>query len=413
MRKPAFFDAHCHVLGLSHPNFLGYVEGLRRRSLETVYSQISSPNFILTSFFAKGGERIRNILAVMEMEAGEVFELMEDDLLGAFAKPGDPEALAAGGSLAIAGRSFDRVVLVPLVLDFARQDRHRGGVYYDRPTPKSVELQIRDLLSGIRQYRRRRPAGLLEIRPFIGVNPAVRNPLELESILETAFAGYRRDESASSESFEAMRDWEAGRPHPLAFAGVKLYPPLGFDPWPEGGDERDKVEYLYGFCEKRGIPITTHCDDQGFRAVPLEEDWRNTSPLRWRKVLENFPALIVDFAHFGMQYAMRLGQSQQNSWTKEIVTLMLAHPGVYTDISFDGCDPEYYEALATLLERLPDAERETVLGRILFGSDFMVNLLKVRSWADYLRTFDASPLPEEWKYRFCSENPRRFLFGVS
>ncbi len=47
----------------------------------------------------------------------------------------------------------------------------------------------------------------------------------------------------------------------------------------------------------------------------------------------------------------------------------------------------------------------------MFGSDFMINLAKVRSYADYFRIFGASPLSAEQKRSYASENPRRFLFG--
>ncbi|HUX39299.1 MAG TPA: hypothetical protein VMV44_15475, partial [Rectinemataceae bacterium] len=167
-----FIDAHCHVLELSHPNFLDFVEGLRHRGLEALYQGLSAPNFMLTSFFSKGGERLRNLLAVMERQAGEIFELMEDDLLGKFSQDDEAEALYSGGSLKIGGLEFDRVLVVPLVMDFAEPPRADPGLWYDRQPPKDILRQVRDLLEGIAHYRRTRPEGLLAIRPFIGINTA-------------------------------------------------------------------------------------------------------------------------------------------------------------------------------------------------------------------------------------------------
>jgi predicted TIM-barrel fold metal-dependent hydrolase len=410
-----FFDAHCHVFSLSHPNFLGFIEGLRHRSLEAIYSQVSSPNFLLTSFFSKGGERIRNLMSVMEMEPGEVFELMEDDLLGRYAKAGDGAPLLRGGELRIGTYRFDRLLIVPLVVDFAHTDPFHGDAYYDHLPPKRVETQVRELLAGIRHYRHARPGGFLEIRPFLGVNPSMRSGKGLAALVEATFAGWRGGASASHAAFDAMSgtaaDREAEEAPPNAFAGIKLYPPLGFDPWPDEGAEREKAEWLYSFCEARSIPIVTHCDDQGFRNLRLEEAWRYSSPGRWRKILERHPGLRVDFAHFGMRWSIRLGQSHDSSWTEEIMDLMLRYEGVHADLSFNGCDAEYYPYFQSLIEKRSAVEREVIIGRTLFGSDFMVNLMRVRSYSDYLRLFADSPLSDEWKLRFGSENPARFLFG--
>jgi hypothetical protein len=39
------------------------------------------------------------------------------------------------------------------------------------------------------------------------------------------------------------------------FAGIKLYPPLGYDPWPAKNEEREKVKLLYHKClEKNNQP---------------------------------------------------------------------------------------------------------------------------------------------------------------
>ncbi len=208
---------------------------------------------------------------------------------------------------------------------------------------------------------------------------------------------------------------------PLRFAGVKVYPPLGFDPWPEDGGELEKVRILYEFCEKRGIPITTHCDDQGFRVIPLEEAWSYAAPARWEGVLASYPGLTLDFAHFGTQYSRPVGRGkarslrevllQSTEWTQTIIRFMDEYPRVYTDISFNGCDPSYYAHLSELLGRLPAAMRDLVASRIMFGSDFVVSLTKVRSYADYYRHYAASGLSDEWKRLFGHDNPEAFLTG--
>jgi len=405
-----FFDAHCHVLELSHPNFVDFVEGLRHRGLEAIYQGLSAPNFILTSFFSKGGEKLRNLLAVMERQAGEIFELMEDDLLGLYSGKEEIAPLLRDGKLRVGDLEFDRALVVPLVMDFAAESKQDPGVWYDRQPPKDVTRQVRDLLEGIAYYRRKRPYGFLDIRPFIGINTARHDRSTLTSLLETAFEDYEPGMEAARSAFEAMADWDGSWKH-NAFAGVKLYPPLGFDPFPEDGAEREKSDYLFSFCEERGIPIVTHCDDMGFRDLPLEEAWRFTSPERWKPRLEANPHIRIDFAHFGMQYSFRFGQGTRHDWTDAIIELMREHEGVYADIAFNGCDPVYYDHLFSIIAREAHRSGTLLADRLLFGSDFAINLLKIRSWSEYIGVFSKSCLPDELKERMCSSNPARFLFG--
>jgi predicted TIM-barrel fold metal-dependent hydrolase len=416
MSSLAFYDAHCHALTLAHPSLLAFVESVRRRRLESLLAYASAPNYLVASLFLKGGERIRNMLAVMENDVGSIFRLMEDDLAGRFAKGEDPPPLLAEGSLSLGRLGFDRLVLVPLVMDFGSSGVAAEELYYSTPASKSVDVQVRDLLEGIRSYRRSRPSGFLEIRPFLGIDTRHYDLDSLAAFLERHFALYRRGGEASAAAFDAMRDFDECADIPLSFAGVKVYPPLGFDPWPDADDargalEREKAELLWSFCEERGIPVTTHCDDQGFRTVSLEESLLYTSPERWAPVLERHPSLRLDFAHFGAQYLRTLGRGPSTEWTDRIVGLMDEYPKVYADFSFDGTESEYYEWLRTYLDELDSGRGELLRDRLIFGSDFVVNLSRVRSYSDYYRIFAASPLSDEERLRFCHDNPERFLFG--
>lgn len=412
MSKAAFYDAHCHALTLSHPSFLAFTQTLRRRGLEEAYAQFSSPNYLIAALFFKGGDRVRNMLSVMERDAGSIFELMEDDLEGKFSGPGAEPPLVGRGELRLGNLRFDRLVLCPLIMDFEGFAYVPSeGTYYDRPSVKPVRAQIRDVLEGIRDYRRRRPEGFLEVRPFVGVEPRHYGIEELGSFLDEAFSGYERGGAASSRAFAAMRDFDEESPPPCRFAGVKVYPPLGFDPWPDEGPEREKAELLWSFCEERRIPVVTHCDDQGFRVVSLEDAWRHTSPERWERVLEAHPGLRLDFAHFGVQYSHPLGKSASTEWTDRIARLMSLYPNVYADISFDGSEAEYYRWLEAYMGRLGRRRAELLAQRLMFGSDFMVNLTKVASYAEYYRIFARAELSEELKLALGHENPERFLFG--
>ncbi len=413
MGGSVFYDAHCHALSLSHPSFLAFTQTLRRRGLEEVYAQVTAPNYLITALFFKTGERMRNMISVMERDVGSIFELMEDDLAGAYAKPGDEEPLLQDGELHLGGMRFDRLVLCPLVMDFQGATYMPAeGTYYGRPRAKPVAIQVRDLLEGIRDYRRARPDGFLEIRPFIGVDTRHYSADSLAAFLEACFGGYERGEAASRAAFGAMGDYNSARPARGLFAGIKVYPPLGFDPWPDGGSEREKVELLWSFCERLDIPVVTHCDDQGFRVASLEEAWRFSSPVRWEAALRSHPGLRLDFAHFGAQYSHPIGRPIYTEWTDRIVRLMVDFPRVYADFSFDGAEAGYYRWLVAYLGARSPALASLIEERLIFGSDFLVNLTKVRSYSDYYRLYAEAPLSFELKRRFAHDNPENFLFGA-
>lgn len=411
----ALYDSHMHLLTLGHPSFLSFLETLRHRGFEPLWSQIAAPNYLLRTLLFKGGETVRNILSVMENDVASILELMEDDLAGVFRKPGDPEPLLVDGTMRLGGREYDRLVLEPMLMDF-QVDSLMGSkeLYYDRAPAKPMAAQVDDILEGIREYRRRRPKGFLVVRPFLGVHPHHYDAEGLRTLLGRSFWGFRRSEAGHKEAWRASYRYsgDPDRPTRGAFAGVKVYPPLGFDPWPEDDADREKMRILYSFCSENRIPLATHCDDQGYRTIPLEDSFRFTSPERWRAALAEYPDLEVCFAHFGQQYIRGPGAPPLGQWMAEIVNLILDRRGVWTDFSFNGAEDGYYAVLKGTLDSLDKISRERVEKAVLFGTDFPLCLMKVRSYSDYWRIFAGSAFSERRKRLFAAENGAAFLFGT-
>jgi len=189
------------------------------------------------------------------------------------------------------------------------------------------------------------------------------------------------------------------------FAGVKLYPPLGFDPWPQASaEEMDKVHYLYAYCSEKAIPMTVHVSDGGFIAVPNSEEL--TSPRKWQAVLQAYPHLKLNLAHMGHQEKKKWGLFRRRGWQEAVLELTERYDTVYTDISCLGFTAQFYEELRTLLDRHTPRLQE----RLLFGSDFMINLLWSTSYNDYLALFAHSCLTHDERRALCEINPERFLF---
>lgn len=215
------------------------------------------------------------------------------------------------------------------------------------------------------------------------------------------------------------------------FHGIKLYPSLGFSPsdpllMAPGG--------LYEYCKDNRIPITVHSSSGGFatlsdkiegvsgfiytegglkevheETVKFSENLPNfgkmvkerahifNHPTIWRKVLEKYPELYINFAHLG-------GDDQL--WRNEILKLMAEadFSNVYTDLSCWADKNRLEQLKLTVYDGLSDAMKN----KIMFGSDFYVLMLFEDDFTSYYNAF-AEIFKEEFD-RISIENPKRFLF---
>lgn len=471
-----FYDVHCHLMNLSHPNltamlgrtfrdampkrivgFLKKLDSLHLVPKLIVWLLLFLPLLLLLTtaliialsasllLIAPSGRNallgkikgkttsIANLLAVMETDIGDCLIQLEEELR---------RQHAAKGGLTLYGdgeeKVYDRIVLTPLIMDFGLKNYQNSTSPY-KIRWKPVVAQVEDLFLGIRDYYRHRntylhsPDGpvppLFQIHPFMGLN--TRNyrlqssPCDesgsssLEELLDKHFSGFEHDTTPEMRRRKlSERDWstfsgniESIGPHD--FAGIKVYPPLGFNPWPEDGEgyadedelqrERDKVRYLYGFCIRHHIPVTAHCSEGGFL---VDRQYRNfSSPAKWAKVLEQkeYGQLRLNLAHFG--------GAENSEWRDMVAALMLRHENVYTDMSYQGVDRESYGRIRQFLDRHTPEERKRMTEKIIFGSDFMINLQDIGTYSAYLRAFaETDAFTMEEKERLCHRNAMRFLY---
>ncbi len=449
------YDIHLHAFNLSHPSMTAFA----RRSLRELAKSLLRPRQLprLLLILALGlvaillgslllavcvipplrrgvrgilralGRRVRrllgtvaNLLLVLENDIGSTFLLMENCL-----REEDNPLLDAEG-LQVGARRYTRIVLTPLMIDFGYKSKtlpagsaSARAFHYDIPAGKPIVEQVVDVFRAIRTYAETSSAPSLadkypalgpatsrvfEIYPFLGLNPANYTPQKLDALLDKYFGGYtgrREDLRAQFGQFDGDIDHLGDH----TFAGVKVYPPLGFDPWPaRDAVERAKAERLYATCCEKGIPLTTHGGKGGFVVVSRARLNRIADVSKWAIVLRRYPELKLNLAHFPMN---RLERRRQ----QETLALILDYRNVYADISCRATREAYYHALKALLDRLPSQDAAALSQRILFGSDFAVNLMWIDSYNRYVDLFSRtqSLTPEE-KHAFCSRNPARFLF---
>ncbi len=406
-----FFDQHFHLMDISHPNLISFFSSIESGITELFTSGALLPSYIITPKSRRSHtllSRITNTLTTFEQPIGHTLVMMEEDLAGLFASHDDDAARPAlpfirDGKLHFRARTYDKMAMCPMLMDFSSSPSSGQSLYYPTPKKEKILTYIDDTLAGFEYYHRKRPDGLFAFFPFVGINPPVHSRSFIEELLSTFVV-------TSSNQPKGKR----------RFYGIKVYPPLGFDPWPSDKEERDKVIAIYVFCNEHKIPIMTHCDDQGFRGLTAKEAWRVSEPDAWRPVLAQFPLLSIDFAHFGWQYTPLqknpltvlsglANKTPDSSWFYQITALMKSYPNIYADVSFSGANTDFYDELFNYLSNLEEEERETITARILFGSDFSVNLMKVESYTSYYRLFEASPFSDEEIHRFVQTNPLSYM----
>ncbi len=410
MREKTFFDIHCHAMNLSHPSLIGFV---KKMNIDTLLFLNSVPivSTVLSKCIDTKLNRVMNLLSVMERDLGNFFLLMEKDL----------EPFLHDGRFEICGSFYDRVVLTPLMMDFGYKgvDSYPGIHYRDLPEKPIVE-QVIDLFNGIRKYVRTSGLNIFEIYPFLGINTrnydmeGTSGSTGLPDLLGKYFGSFLSETLAErrarllgamggfSGDIDDLRDY--------SFAGIKVYPPLGFDPWPaDDPEELAKVEYLYEFCAARKIPITAHCSDGGYHTH--EQARAFTDPEKWVRVLSRHPALKLNLAHFGKQ-DKAWGLFPKKEWQQAVISLIAEYDHVYTDFSCCGFDEGFYARLSDTIHDQPSEISDKLRQRILFGTDFMINLLWTDSYRSYLDTFSRQRHFRSLDaHQLCSVNPQSFLFG--
>lgn len=405
MDGKVFYDTHCHAMNLSHPYLLAFIKRIKLPVILAIFAPF------LAYFYKERILRVKNLISVMENDMGSFFLLMEKCVRR------NRNLWQGNGKIKVGGTIYDKVIVTPLMVDFGYKGMRDKELYYNEPAQKPIDEQILDIFHGISRYLNISTYNILEIYPFLGLNTKNYIMDELKETLDGYFGDYQCNYKSLHQKYLKMKsvdiDIESIK-KTNCFAGIKLYPPLGFDPWPDDSKyELAKVEYLYKTCCEKHIPITIHCNPMGFMVGEKSDSIKRTSPTRWIPVFEKYPTLKVNFAHMGRDGYDDSGISRETkkSWTEMILEYVKTYPNVFTDFSYSGVNPEAYAAIKKLIDQCNGDERRNLEEKIIFGSDFMINLLDIESYSGYIEIFSNSEyLTARQKNLFCNENPQRFLF---
>ena len=235
------------------------------------------------------------------------------------------------------------------------------------------------------------------------------------------------------------------------FAGLKLYTGLGYSPTNPVLYDNSEGQSVYGWCQRHKIPITVHCGYSGFShaldknivhgdifypeagEIVSMKDINNemilkykhgifnfeemvkerqlylNHPKLWRKVLEKYPRLIINFAHMGgnrqaAQYAAGMGTGY---WTKQILDLINDYKHAYTDLSFMTPVKEPEFNIEILYNQIYSKLSSKAKKKVLWGSDFYMLDLEQPDLSKYIEQFKLAFGNEFYKISY--ENPKKFL----
>lgn len=197
------------------------------------------------------------------------------------------------------------------------------------------------------------------------------------------------------------------------FAGVKLYPAMGFFPF----DTR--LYPVFEYAQRYQIPIMTHCSSSGpvYGRIAPPSDMRShpksgnqmvlknkktfadyySDPDNYLYLLEDFPLLKICFAHFGgdrqclKYYRNNNPQEIADNWFVKVHDLLKKYRNTYADISYSSAQFDLLALFNALLQNpfetgVPDMDTKinghfVPRNKILFGSDFyMSNIERNERW---------------------------------
>lgn len=435
-----FYDIHLHAFNISHPYLHIFLERFDINArVNSMISSLKNPfriivyTFLLwiawaAAFIPRLGSRLslfimkkinpaNNLISVMENDVGSFFLLIENCLR--------EHGRLDNKGLMVSGKRYSRIVLTPLMMDFEhrRLDIEKRKFHYNRLSKKPIGEQIVDVSNAIKKYKEfeytdefekqfpslklddsgENTKRLFEIYPFLGINTKnYKSEEAIRQLLNKYFAKYK---GSRQDMFNSMGSLN----YDNFFAGVKLYPPLDFDPWPEDNEiELRKVKCLYEYCMEKKLPITIHSPDSGWGVLPKKELKQITSISKWGKVLSNYKELKLNLAHFPI-LEKRL-KVLENTRLEQIVDLVSRYQHVYVDFANRALKEKYYKELIKYINKKPTTLGNKLKSRILFGSDFPINLMSIDSYEEYVGVFSESSSIHDLKEQFCSVNPERFLF---
>lgn len=388
MPKTTFIDPHCHLFNLVDVPVYESASGFLNMNTMTKFAAFLGAGALIASGYPL--EKLEECKDFVKF-----FERPQEENVRAFAA----EVHNAGGA--------GLTVVTPLVMDFdcVRQPCGAEGTNCTRrlcplnnlptnvsiPNDVTVQGQYIRLQQTIEEIDASGVWGPnVKVFPFIGFDLRKLTPKD-SSALSTLKAFWERVGATRAErdkGFEHIKNGKA--------LGIKLYPPIGFNPYPQKDKKAlEKYKEFYEWCIQERIPITVHCQSGSYHAKRKQRAVdRDTHASNWNALFKDWGKgilksdhdigeLRINFAHFGgedgvgelFRYsAMNSFRLDDDAWTYDIVELLQKYPHTYSDLgAYDWVNSTHVKNFAKVLRA--DAENAFTFGehkvsdKLLWGSD--------------------------------------------
>jgi Amidohydrolase len=295
-----------------------------------------------------------------------------------------------------------------------------------------------------------------------GVSQFVHHMMDVDSFFD--HSSYFDFETRQVENMQKLNDYAAGKLigfvafnpkqpnwkniiddaiNNKGFKGVKFYPPIGYK---ADGDPAfaPVIEELFDHCDKKRIPLFTHCNNQGFEAQPGNaHSGYNSNPVFWEKALIKRPNLILCLAHGGgvegwftenrpgdiysadqinANNISNESQAQRTNWNASyaamVFKLCVKYPYVYTDAAYldemilpgggfnETPRKNFKRRLLNIFAKAPE-----FANKIMYGSDWHMLFQEGTNYVylqDYLAFFKDKEF-DPYRDRFFYDNAISYL----
>ena len=300
--------------------------------------------------------------------------------------------------------------IVLLMMDMERGIR--GAI--EEPFPDQVR-QVCKLVSDFKfAYDGKTFDGNKHLIPFLAIDP--HNPDAFKYFL----SAFIKDVNLTE-----VRELNGVAP----FCGVKVYPALGYVPY------HPTLLEVFKVCEAKGIPVVSHTGGHrthaSYDAIEVlyrskqdgvDIDKRKTISLRgmnkshfsrfflhphhWKHVLDRYPNLRLNLAHFGSNadwYRYRNGNNSMVHRTKDIIR---GYKSVYADLSYSF----YHKVNIRKMREMMATDRD-VRDKILYGSDYYLCDIEHQSVSDFYNNVNEIITDSQHQRQLFYANAIDFLVG--
>lgn len=205
------------------------------------------------------------------------------------------------------------------------------------------------------------------------------------------------------------------------FAGIKLYPSLGYYPFD------NRLHSVYRYAELNKIPVTTHCSSKSatyYRGDDINMLLLNnpyftpsiygsnkdkcdnfSNPKCYDVVMQNYPNLHLNLAHFGGVNEWDKYISNKYCWVDVIVGLLnKKYPNLYVDTAYLMYDKKYNDSFIKLINN----SSNKIYNKVLFGTDWYMETLDSGSEKKFIDNFKECVGEDLFKI-MTEENSKKFL----